>query len=217
MRSFILILTTLFLFVACTKVKTDTKITTVKGEVRNKLTDELLANIPIEVRGCDYNGKCLTTVATANTNANGVYELSFEKKDGLGRHRINVGRNEIIPSYYESYLEMYKLNTINFSVNPYKIIKLNLEVNRHDKNWLNIGMTNGDIEGYWSSNFYFGTNPTINLVATYYTKIQAGRYYNAYVELSNRIANNTFQDNEFVNKIFYVDNIDTTVINFIVP
>jgi hypothetical protein len=216
MKTTFLMIISSVLFFACTKDNTNTKITIVRGEVRNKLTNELLPNIPLEIRGCDVNGKCLTTVARTSTNTNGTYELSFEKKAGLGRHLINIGRNDIIPGNFETYIDLYKLNTINFSEKPYKTLLLKVQVNRHDKNWLNIGLTNGDNEGFWSSDFYFGANPTTNLSASYYTKIQAGRYYTAYVGLSNKIADYNYQDNEFVYKNFYVDNVDTTSVSFIV-
>ncbi len=216
MRTNCLLFISSVFFFACTKGKINTRTTIVRGEVRNKLTNELLPNIPLEIRGCDFNGKCLTTVATTSTNVNGLYELAFDKIADLGRYKIIINRNDIIPGNYGTYIDLYKLNTVNFSEKPYKTLLLKIQVNRHDKNWLNIGLREGDSEDFWASDFYFGANPTTNFGRSYYTKIQADRYYIAYVGLSNKIADYNYQDNEFVYKNFYVDNVDTTYVSFIV-
>ena len=197
------------------KKKLQVPATFVKGVVSNKLTNELLVNIPIVIRGCEWNGKCLTTVKTVYTNSNGYYEATIEKIKGFGGNKIGIGVNDFI-GYAEEYINMNTNNVINFSEKPLKILQLKIKVLRHDKNWLNIGFQNCDQENYLARDVYFGSNPVANFDTIYNVRIQAGRYHRAYVGLSNKIADYNYRNNEFVYKYFNVENIDTTRVEFIV-
>lgn len=201
-------------FISCEK-ETTVPATFVKGVVSNKLTNELLVNIPIVIRGCEWNGKCLTTVKTIYTNRNGYYEASVEKIKGFGNYEISIGVNDFI-GYAEEYINMNTENVINFSEKPLKTLQLKIKILRHDKNWLNIGFQNCDQENYLDRDVYFGSNSVANFDTIYNVRIQAGRYYRAYVGLSNKIADYNYQNNEFVYKYFHVENIDTTRVEFIV-
>ena len=201
-------------FISCKK-EPGRKTTIVKGVVTNKLTNEPIADLPMEILGCDHDSKCLTTVKKVRTNNSGYYETTVEEVKGFYTYEIRIGSNDII-GYAEEYIKMNTEKVINFSEKPLKTLQLKIKVLRHDKNWLNIGLQSNDQEGYFARDIYFGSNPVANFDTIYNVRIQAGRYYRAYVGLSNKIANYNYQDNEFVYKNFTVENIDTTRVSFIV-
>jgi hypothetical protein len=207
----------LIFFYSCKKANQPQ--TTVEGVVSNKLTGEFVKNIPIEIIECDgWPQKCVTAIQTIYTDANGHYKTAFVSENRKA-YKIAVGLNNTIASspypYYNSISKNID-NTINFSQFPLKILQLHFKILRHDKNWLQTGIQACDGLGFYANDFYFGTNPTNDFDTTYQIKIEAGRQYRAHVGLSNKIADNTYQNNEFIYNFFAVNNIDTTKIDFIV-
>ena len=203
---------------SCLKENRNSRQTIVKGEVRNKLTNELMANMPIEIIGCDINSKCLTRLQKVKTNINGYYEIEIEEVKEYYVKKVILGNNEIIAPtqypYYTNEVKNHEVNIINFSEKPIKQLQLKIKVLRHDKNFLQIDLT-GDNEGYYTNAFFTDFNPVQNLDTVYKRKIIAGRKYNVSVILSNRINNNS-QDVEYLNYPFEVFNVDTTFVNVIV-
>ena len=207
------------ILVCSCKKESPTRTTTVHGVVSNKLTAELVGNIPINIIECDgWPLKCLSKVQTVYTNASGQYNISFVAQK-LKAYKLAVGENNILassPYPYYDWLSKNMDNTINYSQFPLKVLKLHFKILRHDKNWLNLGIQACDTFGFLAGTFYFEANPTNDFDETYSIKIEAGRSYAAYVGLSNKIADYIYQDNEFVNKFLTVNNIDTTKFDFIV-
>ena len=219
MKRYLFIAIALISLQACKKESPNDKKTTVKGKVRNKLTNELVPNMPIEIIGCDFNGKCLTHLKTVYTNGNGYYEIEIEQVKGYFVKKVILGNNEVIAPtqypYYENDIKNYTTNIVNFSEKPIKQLQLKIKVLRHDKNWLQIDLTSNDGEGYYTNAFFTNFNPVQNLDTLYKRKIIAGRKYNVSVILFNRINNNN-QNVEYLNYPFEVFNVDTTFVNVIV-
>lgn len=219
MKYYLFIVIALIALQACKKENLNDKKTIVKGEVRNKLTNELIPNMTIEIIGCEFNGKCLTLLKTAYTDANGYYELEIEQVRGYFLKKVILGNNEVlVPTPYPYYINDVKnneINVVNFSEKPIKQLQVKIKVLRHDKNFLQIGLTSNDNEGYYSNTFFTDFNPVQDLDTIYKSKIIAGRKYNVSVILANRINNNN-QDVEYLNYPFEVFNVDTTFVNVIV-
>lgn len=203
----------------CSCKKDNQPLTTVEGIVSNRVTSELVKNIPIEIIECDgWPQKCLTTLQTVYTDAKGHYKTTFKWENGKG-YKVAVGvNNTVANSPYPYYFSLSKnvSNTVNFSQFPLKVLQLHFKILRHDKNWLQLGVQACDGLGYFAHDFYFGPNPVNNFDTTYQIQIEAGRQYRAHVGLSDKTAPYTYQNNEFIYKFFPVDNIDTTKIDFIV-
>lgn len=207
----------LIFFCSCKK---DSPQTTVEGIVMNKITGEFISNVPIEIIYCDFGSqKCLTTINTVYTDSNGHYSASFFW--GKGTYKIAVGVNSKVSNtqypYYISIPKRNGNNIIDFFQFPLKTLKIHYKIQRHDKNWLRVGLYETDQEGDFSADFYTGPNPINDFDSTYQISIQAGRTYRAHVSLSNKMADNTYEDSEFIFKPFEVENIDTTRVEFIVP
>ena len=189
----------------------------VSGVVSNRLTGTTVKNIPVNLIGCDgIPIKCLSILKTVYTDQNGYYSISFESNEWRG-YRVGIPFNDSIASTPNpAELSANGHNYIDFSQFPLKILQLNIKVLRHDKNWLIIDVGNADSYDFFSYNCYNNQNPAISLDTTCYIKIQAGRPYTAYVGLSNKTGPYTYTDNEFVTKNFFVNNTDTTIVNFTV-
>lgn len=207
----------LFFFFSCKKVEQPQ--TTVNGVVTNRITGQFVKGIPIEIVECEgWTGKCLNTIQTIYTDATGHYKTSIVWENGKF-YKAAVGFNNILACspypYYNSITKNID-NTINYSQFPIKILQLHFKVLRHDKNWLQTGIQACDGMGYYANDFYFGTNPMNDFDTTYQIKIEAGRQYRAHLGISNKIAEYTYQNNEFIYKFFAVNNVDTTKIDFII-
>ncbi|MEO6327684.1 MAG: hypothetical protein ABIO55_02075 [Ginsengibacter sp.] len=195
--------------------KESPKLTVVKGEVRNALTAELVPNIPLYILECDagfYIGadRC-TDFKTVYTDLSGHFNFSFQSKKG-SFYKIGIGINDKIPATeYFGKLINNQENLLNFSENPLKILQLKITILRHDKNWVNISASSYG-GNYWSYNFYFGRNPPSNFDTTYNINIPAGRQYILFANLSNKVAEYTYQNDELFNKYFFIENVDTTKI-----
>jgi hypothetical protein len=210
----------IFIFIYGCRKEIPLPATTVHGTVTNRLTGELVANIPIEVIECDgWPIKCLTTIKTVHTDPSGHYNISFvaEKRKA---YRVALGFNDVLgwsPYPYYDFISKNMDNTINYSPLPLKTLQIHFRISRHDKNWLHLGIQACDTLNYFSNDYYYGENPIDGFDTTYTIKVEASRFYAAYVGLSNKIAEYTYEDNEFINKFFTIDNIDSTKIDFIVP
>ena len=219
MKTTLFFILVLFFLQACKKDNLNSNKTIVKGEVRNKLTNELLANMPIEIIGCDFNGKCLTRLKSVLTNINGYYEVDVDQVEGYYRKKVILSNNDIIaPTQYpydNNDVKNFETNVVNFYEKPIKLFQLKIKVLRHDKNWLQIGLTSNDNEGYYTNDFFTNFNPVQDLDTIYKRKIIAGRKYNVAVILANRI-NDNYQGVEYLNYPFEVFNVDTTFVNVIV-
>lgn len=175
--------------------------------------------MPIEIIGCDFNGKCLRHLKSVYTDINGYYEMDVEQVKGYYGKKVILGNNDIIAPteypYYTNDVKNNEINVVNFSEKPIKQLQLKIKILRHDKNFLQIGLTSNDNEGYYTNDLFTNFNPVQDLDTIYKRKIIAGRKYNVAVILSNRINNNN-QDVEYLNYPFEVFNVDTTFINVIV-
>lgn len=193
--------------------------TTVHGVASNRLTGELVENIPINIIECDgLPQKCLKIIQTVYTDVAGRYNTSFLWDNGKA-YKLAIGVNNTLANSPYPYYDLITRNidnTINYSQFPLKVLQIRFNVLRHDKNWLNLSIRANDTFGFFAKDFYFGANPVNDFDETYTIKIEAGRDYIAYVGLSNKVADYTYQDNDFASKVFTVNNIDTTKIEFIV-
>jgi len=175
MKTTLLFILILFSLQACKKDNSNSKKTIVKGEVRNKLTNELVANMPIEIIGCDFNGKCLRTLQKTHTNVNGYYELEIEQVKGYNVNKVILGNNDIIAPtqypYYTNDIKNFETNVFNFSEKPIKDLQLKIKVLRHDKTYLSIGVISNDNEGYYTNDFFANLNPIQDLDTIYRRKI----------------------------------------------
>ncbi len=219
MKSLIIQFTLLvFCTVGCKKESLNTF---VEGTLTNKITNEPVQGIPIEIIECGgYYNKCLTTLQTVYTDAKGHYNVSF-KAEGGKNYKVAVGSNEVVASSVYPYYTSIKDNQrtrLDFAQFPLKVLQIRFRVLRHDKNWLRLEMMDWDIYGNGNSfrRFYFGENPINDFDTTYYSVIQAGRRYRVIVGLSNKPAPYTYLDNEFIDHFFQIENIDTTKIEIVV-
>ena len=210
----------ILLFHSCIKERTSNK-TIISGTVSNQLTGEFVQNIPIEIIECEgIPRKCLKTIHTIFTDHKGQYNFSFPMTDNRKTYKIAVGVNDILgntpyPYYYS--IEKYMRNEINFSQFPIKNVNLHIKVRPQNKNWLQILVRNADYKSSFFYDCYFGENPVAGFDSIYNFKIEAGRQYRIWVGMSNKLAQYTYVDNEFVTHAFKVDNIDTSFIDFTVP
>lgn len=212
-----LLLLVLSLFAACKKE--NPKLTVIKGEVKNALTGELVSDIPINIFECEggfYLGadRC-GPFKTFYTDITGHFSYSFESKK-QHFYKIGIGVNDKIPgTAYPGKIISNQENVFNFSEKPLKILQLKVKILRHDKNWVYI-TTTACSGNYWRYDFYFGMNPQIDFDTAYNIKIEAGRQYLLVGNLSNKIADYTYQNDELFKKYFFIENVDTTKIEFVI-
>ncbi len=204
-----------FLFGSCRK---EDQLTVVLGKVVNKITGEGVAKIPIEIIECDEIGKCLTTIKTEKTDINGNYKISF-LPDKRRSYSVAVGQNNILGSTpYPYYPKIQKNieNVLNFEQFPLKSLLIRITVQRHNKNFLQVGLFGNDAFGYYGNDLYVGNNPSLDFDSTYLITLEAGREYKASVILSNKTAPYTYIDPEFFSQRVIVNNVDTTRASFLV-
>lgn len=210
--------TVIISFTSC--LKENQSLTIVKGAVKDTITGEPIANMPVNILECDlgfYLGSnpC-HSFQTVITDLNGNYKYSF--KSGKGSfYKVALGGNDhYSASEYPIEIESKKENTINFSENPIKILELRVKVLRPDKKYLIVSASNVFNDNSYSTVFYNGVNPPGGLDTTCYTRIKAGRSYALFVQLANEIVNNSYKDPEIISKRIEIENVDTTRIDFIV-
>jgi hypothetical protein len=206
----------LLAFSSCKKEKQS--VTTVDGRVDNRLTGMPVKNVPIDIIECTgVLQKCLTVIKTVYTDEKGFFTVNFQQSSKKS-YAVSVGVNDIVGSTPSPYmLNGSNGRLINFSQFPIKTLKLTVKVLRHNKNWLIVTAGNKDSYDFYSASFYNDLNPVVDFDRTYYERIQAGREYAVFVELSNKTAPYSYTDRETFSKNFTVANADTTVVDFVVP
>jgi hypothetical protein len=196
-------------------------VTQVNGTVRNKITGTPVAGIPVEIIGCSFIGistKCLEKIGMSVTDAKGYYSMSVESEKWQS-YVIAVGNNNILEqsSYpYSIALNTSKNNTVDFSRYPIKILKIRINIQRHDRNWIDIGISNVDQEGYFATDLYNNSNPINDFDSTFNVKILAGRQYQAIITLRDKTAPYTYVNNLGFSKLLTVNNVDTSYVDFVV-
>ena len=206
----------LFFFQSCKK--TEQPLTIVNGVVINIITNEPVKDIPIKITEAERgSGKYLTTTKIVYTDAAGKYSTAINWEKGK-QYRIRMDFNNILGGIDYLYdIRKDTINTFNFSSYPLKTLNIHYKVLRHDKNWLVVGLESYDGIDFYSNTLFNGPNPVNNFDTTYQLLVPAGRPYRAQVVLINKVAPSTYQDYEYIYKLFEVKIIDTTKVEFIVP
>lgn len=135
---------------------TDNELTIVKGTVTNKITGEKLQDIPLEILKCanalNIGGPRCDSLKTVYTDAEGMYETSFLTDKGY-HYKIGIGNNK----WYESTVTMWdgeiikegKTNALDFRPIPFKILQVDLEINKSSKNFIHVEYSTIDSKGSW--------------------------------------------------------------------
>jgi hypothetical protein len=195
--------------------------TNVNGVVRNKITGEGVEGIPVEILGCSFSGssyKCLELINRTVTDQNGRYAMSVESSKWK-QFKIKIRTNNIWAYFQEDDQDLVtgSNNTIDFSLYPIKKLKAHVTVQRHNRNWLVLGIENAvQYNNFWAYLLYDDSNPINDFDSTFIFNIVAGRQYQMKAILSDQTAPNTYINHESFYKPFTVDNVDTTLIDFIV-
>jgi hypothetical protein len=195
--------------------------TNANGVVRNKLTGEGVEGIPVEILGCSFSGssyKCLELIHRTVTDQNGRYAMSVESSKWK-QFKIKIRSNNIWAHSQDDEQDLVtgSNNTIDFSLYPFKKLKAHVTVQRHNRNWLALGVERTEQYNlFWEHLLYDDSNPINDFDSTFIFNIVAGRQYQMKAYLSDKTAPNTYINHESFNKPFTVDNADTTSIEFIV-
>lgn len=212
---FLVILSPIYLL-SCKK--SGEKIISVNGFVKNRLDNTPIAAVPIEIVACGgYPFKCLDSVLTTITDANGYYSGSFTTLPGRS-YQISVGINEYVSnSFYPSrtsqvYLSKTKENKIDFLQTPFKNLSLNIKVLRHDYNFMGIYLRDNSPYVNFYKTFHYGTNPVIDYDSTNLYRVEAGEIYTAIIQFTNQPAPGGVGTGfESIERNFAVNNSDTAI------
>ncbi len=195
--------------------------TNVNGVVQNKITGEGVEGIPVEILGCSFSGssyKCLELINRTVTDQNGRYAMSVESGKWK-QFKIKIRTNNIWAYFQEDDQDLVtgSNNTIDFSLYPIKKLKAHVTVQRHNRNWLVLGIENAvQYNNFWEYLLYDDSNPINDFDSTFIFNIVAGRQYQMKAILSDKTAPDTYINHESFYKPFTVNNVDTTLIDFIV-
>ena len=151
----------IFSFTSC--LKENQSLTRVNGEVKDTITGEPIANMPVNILECDlgfyFGSDRCHSFKTVTTDLKGNYNYSF--KSGKGSfYKVALGGNDhYTASEYPIEIESRKSNTVNFSENPIRILELKLKILRPDKKYLIVSASNVFNDNYYSAVFHNGINP----------------------------------------------------------
>ena len=208
----------LFLSQSCRDV--GDQLTIVKGVITNKITDERLQGVPLEIwecaNGLNLQGPMCDSLKATFTKGDGSYEMNFLTKEGFhykfGVPHGNMFEGIAIP-WDGTILIEGNTNLINQSTIPYKVLQLEISIGKQNKNFLYVDLRTTDSEGGFLHRIILvDTTRSKQLIdTTIYSRVLPLRNYGIETILCNKNLYLEKTDCEFERKSsFFVPYEDTT-------
>jgi hypothetical protein len=200
--------------------------TTVTGKVTDKVTGLGLVNIPVMIQECtsiccgpNISCKFFDTVIT---DLKGNYEISFTADTNTSNSNFNYSVVSSGDSVYYNDTSNYiniitgKTNEINFPLSHVKILQVGLKILNTSQNSFDFHSSTTK-SNYFSNYFIIQNRPNILAFdTTLYLNALALSNYTFFEESCNYSSGKYTNCNFSLDTVFFIQNIDTTKVNFII-